>query len=1079
MGLRAYRLVLTLCLLFSRAGYPAGEHQSSPSELVESAHRIAVTLDTPVEQIQALGHVAASYADIGETSKAAEAFEQAAAAASASADDPGAVVQLADTFAASGHYEWAYRLTACVPQEPARGAAQSGPSASRALTSRYALRCKIVRLATGNGALDETVGILQDWLSEVRGREGGHQRAAALGQIAQYLAAARRTEMARDVFIETIAAALRCPDSPRRKNLLLETGVSFARACGYPAAEATVLALPDPHLRAEVLLAAANQYLRTGRDREVEALLARAHESALRIEDSGQRASVLVALARALVAVGRNDSAQARLGEAVDLMRVSDSPAETAKVVLPAIGLYSGLNQMVRARELADGIEHDGTRWSGYYQIALAYVRQGRHEDALSLGELILSDSLKSAIYRVVAEELCRQGRIDSALVVCLSAKTRAARDGAVAVVAEAMASAGRLDEALSAAETIVTARLRGHALEGLIETALSRPDDSGKHLESARRAAARLPSASQPAMMCQVADAYLEAGRTNEAVDALSEALEKAEGLSDSLARARGLHMIARSFEKAGRRDKATEIDGRIPSLIEFRTETCTDLMREGMLDLAARLADGISNAYLRSDIYCRLAVAYAEAGQTRGLQTRGLSPLPRSMTGSSPLPGRPASDAEDMAGKMLRAATSALTDVSLPLFQAKGLARIAAAARRSGIDVPTEFCRSARLMAEAAEAGRQGSPARAAEPGQIGPHLGAKLAYFHQGGCGACRRLTPQIERLQKELPWVEIRSYDVGRDPEARTLLSALCEKAGVAVGSPAVFSAEKGLVKEQITSGALIEMALSAGGLPAPWRLSRAELAAARGSLLERYRSLSFVGVASFGLLDGVNPCAFTVIIFFVSYLAYLGRTRREIALGGITFTAAVFLTYLAIGLGLYRVLDLGESWSSHFGTITYVVTACFALAMGVWSFRDGIRCARGNVKDATLKLPEVVRSSIRRIITRKARLGLTLGATLLLGAAVALFEFPCTGQVYWPVIAAIHQVGFHARALELLLVYNLCFVLPLIAIFLCVYLGLGSQYLTKLFRRHMVKTKFALGFVFMFLFAFLVVYALYA
>jgi two-component system NtrC family sensor kinase len=48
---------------------------------------------------------------------------------------------------------------------------------------------------------------------------------------------------------------------------------------------------------------------------------------------------------------------------------------------------------------------------------------------------------------------------------------------------------------------------------------------------------------------------------------------------------------------------------------------------------------------------------------------------------------------------------------------------------------------------------------------------------------------------------------------------------------------------------------------------------------------------------------VNPCAFATLLFLLSYLTYTGRTRGEVLAVGLCFTLAVFLTYLATGLGL--------------------------------------------------------------------------------------------------------------------------------------------------------------------------------
>ena len=59
----------------------------------------------------------------------------------------------------------------------------------------------------------------------------------------------------------------------------------------------------------------------------------------------------------------------------------------------------------------------------------------------------------------------------------------------------------------------------------------------------------------------------------------------------------------------------------------------------------------------------------------------------------------------------------------------------------------------------------------------------------------------------------------------------------------------------------------------------------------------------------GLIDSINPCAFATIIFFISYLSLvLKKQRTDIFLTGIIFIAGVFITYLLIGLGFFRIVQ---------------------------------------------------------------------------------------------------------------------------------------------------------------------------
>ena len=74
------------------------------------------------------------------------------------------------------------------------------------------------------------------------------------------------------------------------------------------------------------------------------------------------------------------------------------------------------------------------------------------------------------------------------------------------------------------------------------------------------------------------------------------------------------------------------------------------------------------------------------------------------------------------------------------------------------------------------------------------------------------------------------------------------------------------------------------------------------------------------------------------------LAYLGKTKRELAVVGVGFTAAVFVTYSLLGLGLLGAI---KSFS-----VSHGISAALAFGVGIlafvlagWSLVDFIRYRR--------------------------------------------------------------------------------------------------------------------------------------
>jgi cytochrome c biogenesis protein CcdA len=252
---------------------------------------------------------------------------------------------------------------------------------------------------------------------------------------------------------------------------------------------------------------------------------------------------------------------------------------------------------------------------------------------------------------------------------------------------------------------------------------------------------------------------------------------------------------------------------------------------------------------------------------------------------------------------------------------------------------------------------------------------------------------------------------------------------------------------------------------------PWSMSAADLQLGEDAWQEQYHGLRALGVIGAGLGDGINPCAFAVIVFFISYMAFAGKSRTEMLRAGLLYTAAVFVTYLAIGLGLYGLLGAIARPDSIANMLLNIVMAGVTLLGCLLSIMDGIRVAQGEVDKVTLKLPEKAKGRIRRLMTEQTRAGLTAVGALGLGAVVAIFEFPCTGQIYLPIVQALRELeGEFLTAGAWLLLYNLCFIAPLVAVFFLLMLGVSSEALAAFYRRHLALAKFITAALFAGLFA---------
>jgi hypothetical protein len=263
--------------------------------------------------------------------------------------------------------------------------------------------------------------------------------------------------------------------------------------------------------------------------------------------------------------------------------------------------------------------------------------------------------------------------------------------------------------------------------------------------------------------------------------------------------------------------------------------------------------------------------------------------------------------------------------------------------------------------------------------------------------------------------------------------------------------------------------LVDEHLSGGPAPQPLPPPPAapEPRSADRILVERVEQFTLVSVIIAGLVDGINPCAISTLVFLISVLS-LARARgsRLLAVGA-AFCLASFLTYSLIGLGLlhaFRALAVFRLLQKAVDAILIALLAGLAF----FSFRDAVRFARSHdPHDVSLQLPEGFKVRIHRMMRaglgRKAQLTTAFG----IGAAVTMLESVCTGQVYVPTLAFVVRSGQAVtRGLGYLALYNLMFVLPLVAVFGLTFGGMKVATLVEWSSRNVIFSKLLLGLFFL-------------
>lgn len=238
------------------------------------------------------------------------------------------------------------------------------------------------------------------------------------------------------------------------------------------------------------------------------------------------------------------------------------------------------------------------------------------------------------------------------------------------------------------------------------------------------------------------------------------------------------------------------------------------------------------------------------------------------------------------------------------------------------------------------------------------------------------------------------------------------------------------------------------------------------------LLRRFESFKPLAIVSAGLIDGINPCAFTVMVFFISFLALQGYRKRELIAVGLSFLFAVFTTYVLIGLGLMGIFyKLKGFWV--FSKIINMAIGIFSITLGIFAVYDlFLYMYTQKTEGLLLQLPKTVKNRIHSIVGAhyrgQAKTGIfkLILSAFVVGFLISILEAVCTGQVYLPTITfVLWTTPFKFQALGLLLLYNIMFVVPLFIVFILALLGTTSEQFSFFLKKHLVLIKILMAAVF--------------
>jgi len=173
------------------------------------------------------------------------------------------------------------------------------------------------------------------------------------------------------------------------------------------------------------------------------------------------------------------------------------------------------------------------------------------------------------------------------------------------------------------------------------------------------------------------------------------------------------------------------------------------------------------------------------------------------------------------------------------------------------------------------------------------------------------------------------------------------------------------------------------------------------------------------VLSTGFLDGLNPCAFAVLLFFIAFLFTIRRASGTVWLMGLVYIAAIYLAYLLIGLGLMRAVLFGKN--HH---LMAKIGSWLVIGLGLINLKDYFFPQL----PIHLRIPTIAHGTIQDWLKRA-----TFPAAATGGFLVGLCTFPCSGGIYVAIVGLLAAKTTYLQGVGYLGLYNLAFVLPLFII----------------------------------------------
>jgi len=303
--------------------------------------------------------------------------------------------------------------------------------------------------------------------------------------------------------------------------------------------------------------------------------------------------------------------------------------------------------------------------------------------------------------------------------------------------------------------------------------------------------------------------------------------------------------------------------------------------------------------------------------------------------------------------------------------------------------------------------------------------------IVYFYGTGCPHCAKLESFLDEIKDDYN-LNILEYEVYSNQTNRDLATHFALEYGESFrGVPMTFIGDKSFIGFSNNVGEQIEAKIQA----CQEECCDSPLDKIKGCEhdQETKEKLTILGIIGLAIADMINPCALAVLAMVLIALFTQDPSKKyRVLLGGFSFVAAVFITYMIYGGIIVQFFIFIKDYFDSIAPYVRIVFGVLAILLGILNIKDSINYKPGSIGTEMPMFMRPIAKNVIKSITKP------FGA-FIIGIIVTLFLLPCTIGPYIVAGERLSEIAF-MKTIPWLILYNIIFVLPMIAITLLVYFG---------------------------------------